>query len=377
MIKRSIPWASQPQYPAQVDKSGTLFDASKLSAVIAPGAGSYLIDVLTGKKYTVSSSPAKVVSPLGQGIGWVGNTNDYLELDADADNLLDTSSCSILIATTRNSASVHNKSSYGYDTSAANRSLIHLPFTDNNVYWDFGNSTAGSGRLSVSMASYLAVGTVNIWGFYAGVRGREIWRNGVLLASNAGATASRSTTALGYRIGSCAAAANNAAPYHNDSLFVLSKEGWSPSAFAALTANPWYIFAPQQRNIYVSGASGGLSASLGQPSETDAVSALTSAKAQSVGLISATDTAQGITAGKAASLWLIPGTETAQSLTAAKSSAIGQAAETETAQPLTAAKYAILGQANESDDALALVSSATSNLGLITETDTALAITAI
>lgn len=250
-IIEEIPWTSQPQSSTPIDLSGKLFDPAKISAIVASGIGTYLKDPLTGKLRTVTSNPARAPSPLGAGINWAAGVNDYVELDADADNVLDTTSCSMLIATVRTAATTNAFVSYGYEAGATNRSIVHLPFTDNNTYWDFGNATAGSGRLSVSMASYLSTGTVNIWGFSAGPRGREIWRNGVLLASDAGAIASRGSTTLGYRIGAAAGAEGAVgAPAHNDALFVLSKEEWSQDSFEELTRNPWQVFAPQQRKTY-------------------------------------------------------------------------------------------------------------------------------
>lgn len=254
MPNRRIPWTRQPQGPALVDRSGRLFDPTKLSAVIAPGSGSYLIDALSGKNYTVTTNPAKGVSSLGQSIAWAGGTNDYIELTTDADDVLDTVNCSILIATVRTSASTGILPAYGYQVSASERAHLHIPYSDNNLYWDFGNATAGSGRLSVSIASYLAAGTINIWGFSAGSRGREIWRNGVLLASNSSATASRTLTAAKYRVGAVDTA-SAAACYHTDALFALSKEQWSQNTFKELTNNPNLVFAPQERKVFSIAAS--------------------------------------------------------------------------------------------------------------------------
>ena len=193
-MKYPVIRTKQPQGPTKLDRSGRLFDASKLSAVIAPGSGSYLIDAISGENYTVSTNPAIEVTSLGRGINWAGNTNAYLELAADADDVLGIDSCSMLIVTTRTNSATTVLVSYGYDASASNRSLLHLPFSDGALYWDFGNATAGSGRISTSISAYLAAGTINIWGVSAGSRGREIWRNGILLASNSSALATRPTS---------------------------------------------------------------------------------------------------------------------------------------------------------------------------------------
>jgi hypothetical protein len=196
------------------------------------------------------------MNALGKGIRWVGGTNDYIQLDADADNVLDTVSCSMLIATVRNATNNGNDISYGYeDGGTGNRVQAHFPLdTTATIYWDFGNGTGGvgGGRVTANPgAATWAIGRINIWGFYAGSRGREIWLNGRLIASDITATKIRSATTQGFRIGSGASNSSSAsAPYHSDNLFVLSKEGWSQAAFAGLTANPWRIFEPKQVTVF-------------------------------------------------------------------------------------------------------------------------------
>jgi hypothetical protein len=59
-----------------------------------------------------------------------------------------------------------------------------LPYNDSKVYWDVGGETEGSTRLSVAITKDST--TVHVWGFTAGSRGMEIWRDGVKIASHAG-----------------------------------------------------------------------------------------------------------------------------------------------------------------------------------------------
>jgi len=58
----------------------------------------------------------------------------------------------------------------------------HVPWGgDGNVYWDFGGTSTGTTRLAI------AAGTLSdsdIWVFTTGDRGMEIWKNGLLFASN-------------------------------------------------------------------------------------------------------------------------------------------------------------------------------------------------
>jgi hypothetical protein len=66
----------------------------------------------------------------------------------------------------------------------ANRFNIHLPWSDNNIYWDFGD-IGGGGRLSVAFDSSWR----DQWSHWAFVSesgvGQKIYRNGVVIASDA------------------------------------------------------------------------------------------------------------------------------------------------------------------------------------------------
>lgn len=258
-------WTSQPQYPVQVDRSGNLFDPSKITCLINPGA-SRIVDAVTGKLYTVSTNPSVVPTIQGNGIKWVEASDSYIEIASDADTILDTVNCTMIVATVRTSATTATAPTYGYDGGGGpDRVLTHLPYTDNNIYWDFGNATAGAGggRVSVGGSAYSAAGTVSIWGFVAGSRGREIWRNGIRIASDAAANFTRTSTAHPFRIGAAYrfTGASGFSVAHTCSLFLISKEQWSITALSKITANPNLVYAPQQRNIWVD-VSGGTSVSV-------------------------------------------------------------------------------------------------------------------
>lgn len=302
--KRLIPWTSQPQYPVPVDTSGRLFDPGKVSAIITPGAGSHLIDALSGKRYTQSANVSNWITKEGKGVAWTPAAESYIEIAADADDVLDTVNCTMIIATVRTAATLTAGITYGYvSTPSDNRCQLHLPYTNGILYWDFGTSTTG--RVSVDVSSYMAAGTVNIWGVSAGKRGREIWNNSKLLASDVSKTAVRPATSEPFWVGSAAksvamAASSNVAPYHVDTLFFLSREELSQDALAELTGSPNRIFAPQERKIFVSVAGGTITAdaSITQDGNTSS---------GAVTLIIATDasiTATGDTASSAATLTL-------------------------------------------------------------------------
>jgi hypothetical protein len=257
-------WTEQPQYPAQIDTSGRLFNPNRVSVIIAPGSGSHLRDALSGKIYTQSANVSSTVNVKGRAVACTPGAVSYVTLDTNANNLLDSTSCTMIIATVRTSSTTYSSGTYGYVTPAtgADRVSVNLPFTDNVLYWDYGNATAGSGRVSVSIAAHIAAGTVNIWGLVAGSRGREIWRNGVLLANDTGALATRVSNTSPFRMGSVFPdGSGTAANAHQENLFFLSREQLTTSALERLTRNPNLIFAPKQRNIWVD-VSGGTSVSV-------------------------------------------------------------------------------------------------------------------
>jgi hypothetical protein len=92
-----------------------------------------------------------------------------------------------------------NSTLFGFNNGSTDRIQSHAPFGDGNLYWDYADSTAGSGRVSVAFTKSTNWETLV---FYAGLRGREVYRNGVLIASNASATASLTTsTTPGFYLG--------------------------------------------------------------------------------------------------------------------------------------------------------------------------------
>lgn len=408
MIKRIIPWTSQPQIPVEIDRSNPL--AVPFTSFLYPATGGKLFDACASPlQNSVSTTITPGVFVGGRNFEFNGTTSGVNFGDVETVNFAGAYSIFVLFRPDAQSGA-RREMLLAKDVLGGRQFSVEL-----NPKGASGSAVGQTGsightRWSSGAAFYQKYSNANVvangnWyslliGSTDGSTDIVAYLDGANLSLSAGSGSAtglvvNTTTALtaGRR------AYVGAEDYFDGGIAAIGIANVAPSVSLAkaLYENPYQLLKKQQRNIYVSVAGGGLSASLGQPSETDTVSALTSAKAQSVGLISATDTAQGITSGKAGSLGLITSTETAQSLTAAKSSAIGLAAETdspftissiksvsaalvtetETAQPLTSIKYAELGQASETEESLALVSSATSNLGLIAETDTVFAITAI
>lgn len=124
---------------------------------------------------------------------------------------------------------------FGYDFGAGSRVLAHAPFSDGNIYWDFGNATAGSGRLSAAFAKSTAPETLV---FVAGpTRGREIWRNGIRIASNPAAIASRSLGTVDFTLG--ALTSGTIGDVEDFFLFLISPTEWDTAKIRKWSADPW------------------------------------------------------------------------------------------------------------------------------------------
>lgn len=243
----------QPQDVAVAD--GNLIDLSKAIALVLPSISptTNLINNFFGLSATVSSANV-IENSQGRGVNFNGGSG-YISL-GNADSILDNTSFTMLLSTVRTGTGSSTSTSYGYEASATDRAMLHSPFTDNTLYFDYGNSTTG--RVSTPIGSYLATGTINNWCFIAGSRGREIWRNGVLLASAPSALATRTSSgSREFRLGK-SDSSFSIAPYEIMNLAFVSREQIDQETAAKLTANPWQIFAPQNRVLYFDvGASAG------------------------------------------------------------------------------------------------------------------------
>lgn len=149
-----------------------------------------------------------------------------------------------------------NSTLFGYNNISSDRVLAHAPYGDGTLYWDAGNNTAGSGRISVSFTKSTNWETLV---FYAGSRGREVWRNGVRIANSTTALATLSgSTAVPVYIG--ASAGNNS---DNDeiALFVVGGgHDWSVAECKAWGLDPYgQTFAPLEEFGLEPSAAGGSS----------------------------------------------------------------------------------------------------------------------
>lgn len=172
------------------------------------------------------------------------------------DLFIDNTKCTVLAYYRDQWTTNNNSTFFGYGGGAADdRVLAHAPFGDGNCYWDFGNATAGSGRISVAWTKTLDYRAV---AFVAGPnKGREIWSDGVRLAADASATATRPTTnnVDGFRIGSAIAGSSD---YMEVYLFAVLAEEWPDRRIIEWSRDPiGYLFEREPSGYRVAVVAGG------------------------------------------------------------------------------------------------------------------------
>ncbi len=142
-------------------------------------------------------------------------------------------------------------SSFGLDDSDPNRCQAHCPYSDSQIYWDYGDTSA-SNRLSVAYPTPVT-GVYYFFVFTSSVKAGnlKIYANGKLLASGGTAASTISPTGS-YWIGKGASAAfTGRIAYH-----AIWNRELTPSEILALYANPYAFMQPQspQRRYWVPGA---------------------------------------------------------------------------------------------------------------------------
>lgn len=239
MLKLKRPWTRQPQFPAAIHPE------LREPRIVWTGSSAYRPQPATGMP-TVLDDGSPPLSVGTQGIQFSANAGNgaRVEFTSSAETIFrDTSRATIAMVRRHRDTTARALQTIGYLQTGAptNRVLLSAPYSDGNVYWDFGNLTTG--RLSVAWGT-----KTTDWHTLVVVagpgKGREIWRNGVRLASN-GNTAVCTPTGRQFCLGSVPFLAYG--DNEDVALCVVSNAEWSNSEIVAWSQNPWgRSFAPQQ-----------------------------------------------------------------------------------------------------------------------------------
>lgn len=205
----------------------------------------------------------------------------------------------------------------------------------------------------------------------------ELWVDGVLRWSQTGASTAPLYTA---GQGQLKILSSRDTPNINGKVAMVGvfNRSLSQGEAQALSLRPWQLFRARQRVLYFDVGGGGITAAVGQTTETDTAQAIAvSPIRRLLGQIVETDTAQAVARIKILAISQTTETDAAQAVSSRKVRAVGQAGETDTAQAIAEAGAitAAVGQVAEADSAQAIaVSPLRRLLGQAAEADSAQAI---
>lgn len=243
-----------------VDVDGEYRSSLKLSEVFCPSGNVF------SKTLIREYSPYISSGTINTGIGGGGRSVNFPSNQVGcsliiANNAFDvfasTTTASILIVRQSLASNIYSSgwtTSFGYNQSASDRILAHMPGGDGYVYFDFGgNDSARRIKTTFTVAKST---DLEVWCFVAGPnKGREIWRNGIKLAGNASINGALSANTAALRLG--------AMPFdycdkEHVYLFAVGVSEWSDFQIKTLSANPFKMLRKIKSSIYLDmGAAGG------------------------------------------------------------------------------------------------------------------------
>jgi hypothetical protein len=160
----------------------TVFDSLTPTNLVTQEQGSY-----------AGSSLSVVAGLAGAGVRQpaISSTSNRIAVAANAGLIVPQSRMTACILRRKLDAVARSASVFGAYTSSTSLFTFFAPFVDGTTYFDFANGTAGSGRISISGQPYDT--DLDAFILVAGpTKGREIWRRGNKIASNASAKATLS-----------------------------------------------------------------------------------------------------------------------------------------------------------------------------------------
>lgn len=232
-----VPWSTQPQESVGIDWGNTLTQG--LISVAVPNGTTIPANVV-GPAWTAASGVSFGVGSAGRSV-IATTTSQYWQT-----GLVDPIALSGFTALVffRKTDSVNRASSLFGVTSGgilSNRLNAHVPWSDGLTYFDFGGAS-GNNRISVSGLDY-SKPTVMV--FAAGARGISITQDGVLKASNSVPISRTSAGVPFYYLKGDQPSGDLTETF----LFCVWDRMLHNSEIAAVSANPWQLFKPEQ--VYV------------------------------------------------------------------------------------------------------------------------------
>lgn len=217
-----LPYQRQPVGSIRPNRQNTWLDrATGLWVFSQP------YNLITGEPTVLSGSAYFTAAQQGIAARTVATTG-RIQLASDSRNIVPTSGGFTVALHYRKIGAAAASAGFGLDAtaSAAFRAGTHFPFSDGTLYWDFGGNSAGTSRLTAASLTY----GDDFWVFTAGVRGMEIWQNGIRRAQQASAV-DWSSNSNPYLLGMHGTATN--ADDSECAIFLTCARQWSAAECAA------------------------------------------------------------------------------------------------------------------------------------------------
>jgi len=228
------PWTEQPQ-----DAEPTL---GRFKAV---WTGAQSAQTLVANQLTQVTNPADapmVPTQRGMAVSFATSAATRIQLASSADSVLGFGSNTFAILRRCKDTTNRNSTVFGYENSGTDIVQLVAPFTDGNLYFDYGSAV--SGRINVAYTKDTEWETLVL---VAGpIKGREIWRRGIRLAANTGTNYARVSTSTAFSLGSRSGSTNNA-DNEEIALFVSAPYEWTDAEIRDWCNDPFgQTFAPRQ-----------------------------------------------------------------------------------------------------------------------------------
>ncbi|MDB5814433.1 MAG: hypothetical protein JWN23_1550 [Rhodocyclales bacterium] len=159
-----------------------------------------------------------------------------------ASDLLPTGPCTIIYMRTELDTSRRTNPAFATPFAGTSTTECHafVPYSDGSVYWRYGDGTGISATIGASNGA-------DVFGFMAGgAAGRQIWQNGVLIASDSN-TITRTATSAAFNLGD---SSNGGPDVRTYCLYVFARQ-FSANELRAITANPWQILLDEDEEFDV------------------------------------------------------------------------------------------------------------------------------
>jgi len=184
-----------------------------------------------------------VTTPYGVSLHTQDNTFSGVYFSNAATLFPNDSQSTFVVVRQRTAAGDNTSALFGYVSTVNNRVIAHIPYSDDNIYWHFGNNKVSSGGGGL-VISYTSTNDYQVWVFVAGqTKGREVWLNGVKLGGATNRTASLPTYTGAFHIGNAGESSTEA--YEQDlHAFGIFNEEWSDEKIISFSHDPYQFLIP-------------------------------------------------------------------------------------------------------------------------------------